>query len=822
MPLCKAERPSGGTTWWKALPLSLLEDKQHGEAKRAGGQGKGRVAIYAVKAKQEDAKAAAEVEAQQLKAGAPSLWDHSFRVVVRVIDQQEEKKNKSKSKKKKQQNEGWCVATARYLSQLKEDLRQVRALVGSVVASTDYKHQIGATLEDAVLDALLKEWAEAEASSEAGGEKEHDKKRAFGSVTEEELLRRGTAAVKSNYEVDSSTEILLADFTDLSVINGGTATQQPVKEEKGKEKEKEKESETPPQQQKEKEKEEKNKEKKQDKELQGWSWIGEEDGSKEDRKGKAASKKQKGEESDPFDKFISEFISESSPDVSLSKESGTLRDEARYAQTKTLKYSTLGKSATDRTATWASITVPPSRQQSARQLKVLIRKGVPDSRRAEVWKAVVGYHEFIATNKDHYEEEVVGRVFGHRIPTKFYLVPSFGGQFTPQAHYLTQDGAIAASRILCALAMEHPEVDYVPSLPDLVCIFLLFMPEAEAYVVSKLVLEESRIHRWFLCTGKQQHALFLLTFQSLIQKSLPKLFAHMKKLGVAVESFAEQWYDRLFVNSLPYQTVLRVVDTFLNEGVKVLYRIGLGILRTYSRHLLQCTNKDSFVGTLQQLTCQYEDTDRLVKKAFSETYLSRRHTHAIDAVNRPRVSSVNEPEYKPYYRPKVTDKSSVLTELEFEALWSLLPSRFCIHDPKLWYTSEEHGSRLTALLGKCSRQEPAILIIKSKNNSVFGAFVADGLQENREGYYGTADCMLFTLRPTVAKYAGRADGPAQFVSISSEDGLLFGEGKGLYVDKDLQEGSSEYCETYQNKQLHGDNEGSPEFECLVIEVWGFV
>lgn len=34
-------------------------------------------------------------------------------------------------------------------------------------------------------------------------------------------------------------------------------------------------------------------------------------------------------------------------------------------------------------------------------------------------------------------------------------------------HFLTEEGVSSARRVLCMIGMEHPEIDYLPMLPDL-------------------------------------------------------------------------------------------------------------------------------------------------------------------------------------------------------------------------------------------------------------------------------------------------------------------------------------------------------------------
>ena len=43
--------------------------------------------------------------------------------------------------------------------------------------------------------------------------------------------------------------------------------------------------------------------------------------------------------------------------------------------------------------------------------------------------------------------------------------------------------------------------------------------------------------------------------------------------------FLMQWFFSLFTINLPYNILMRMFDIYLYEGEKVLYRIGLAILK---------------------------------------------------------------------------------------------------------------------------------------------------------------------------------------------------------------------------------------------------
>lgn len=98
------------------------------------------------------------------------------------------------------------------------------------------------------------------------------------------------------------------------------------------------------------------------------------------------------------------------------------------------------------------------------------------------------------------------------------------------------------------------------------------MQESDAYVVATCMLNERNPNRYYFRPTKKGITLFLYTFDDLLNKHAPKIYAHMKGHNISSHHFADEWFLRLFVPIFPFATVLRIFDAFMNEGSKILYR----------------------------------------------------------------------------------------------------------------------------------------------------------------------------------------------------------------------------------------------------------
>ena len=75
-------------------------------------------------------------------------------------------------------------------------------------------------------------------------------------------------------------------------------------------------------------------------------------------------------------------------------------------------------------------------------------------------------------------------------------------------------------------------------------------------------------------------------FVKLVQRFMPILGDHFQKYEIQLSIVALPWFLTLFVNSLPLPYALRILDCFFMDGVKVLFQVGLAILKVNGDEIL--------------------------------------------------------------------------------------------------------------------------------------------------------------------------------------------------------------------------------------------
>jgi len=188
---------------------------------------------------------------------------------------------------------------------------------------------------------------------------------------------------------------------------------------------------------------------------------------------------------------------------------------------------------------------------------------------------------------------------------------------------LTLQGCEIADKILEMLAMRFPGL-VIPYIPDIVALMLHFMSKEEAFFTACSLVEYSRTDSFYFITSAQGPRLFLLVFRELVKIYVRPLFNHISDLVIDMADFAVNWFERLFIGVLPYQTGLTIIDNYLVSGSKVLYRAALAILTLCTPELLQTNNEEDFMYALNA-NCALITPEDMLKVIFQFPVKKKRY-----------------------------------------------------------------------------------------------------------------------------------------------------------------------------------------------------
>ncbi|KAK9158071.1 hypothetical protein Scep_004645 [Stephania cephalantha] len=270
------------------------------------------------------------------------------------------------------------------------------------------------------------------------------------------------------------------------------------------------------------------------------------------------------------------------------------------------------------------------------ELESLVRGGVPMALRGELWQAFVGlkarrvekyYQDLLAletTGSDAMGEHDVNihANLNKRSSTKSGRVfDKWKGQIEkdlprtfPGHPALDEDGRNALRRLLTAYARHNPSVGYCQAMNFFAGLLLLLMPEENAFWTLTGIIDD--YFDGYYSEEMIESQVDQLVFEDLVRERFPKLVNHLDYLGVEVAWVTGPWFLSIFVNMLPWESVLRIWDVLLFEGNRVmLFRTALALMELYGPALVTTKDAGDAVTLLQSLAGSTFDSSQLVLTA---------------------------------------------------------------------------------------------------------------------------------------------------------------------------------------------------------------
>lgn len=123
------------------------------------------------------------------------------------------------------------------------------------------------------------------------------------------------------------------------------------------------------------------------------------------------------------------------------------------------------------------------------------------------------------------------------------------------------------------------------------------MSETQAFFLLSVLCD--RLLPGYYSTTMYGTLLDQRVFESLVEKTMPILWDHLVKSDVQLSVVSLPWFLSLYINSMPLVFAFRVLDVFFLEGPKVLFQVGLAILRINGEELLDITDDGTFISILK-------------------------------------------------------------------------------------------------------------------------------------------------------------------------------------------------------------------------------
>ncbi|KAF9990589.1 hypothetical protein BGZ75_000786 [Mortierella antarctica] len=211
----------------------------------------------------------------------------------------------------------------------------------------------------------------------------------------------------------------------------------------------------------------------------------------------------------------------------------------------------------------------------------LIRVGLPNKLRGEVWEACSGSLYLRSMNPGEYTKLLKDNE-GKMSLSLEEIEKDLNRSLPEYEAYQANQGINRLRNVLSAYAWKNPDLGYCQAMNIVTSAILI--TSMYGALLDQTILED------------------------LLEKTMPILSKHLKKVDVQLSVACLPWFLSLFINSMPLVYAFRVLDCFFFEGPKVLFQISLAILKVNGDELLASKDDGAFMDVLKKYFGTLDDS----------------------------------------------------------------------------------------------------------------------------------------------------------------------------------------------------------------------
>uniref|UniRef100_A0A8C6JVU0 Uncharacterized protein n=1 Tax=Melopsittacus undulatus TaxID=13146 RepID=A0A8C6JVU0_MELUD len=259
------------------------------------------------------------------------------------------------------------------------------------------------------------------------------------------------------------------------------------------------------------------------------------------------------------------------------------------------------------------------RKKKEKQVKELVRKGIPHHFRAIVWQLLCSAQSMPI--KDQYSE-----LLKMTSPCEKLIRRDIARTYPEHDFFKEKDslGQEVLFNVMKAYSLVDREVGYCQGSAFIVGLLLMQMPEEEAFCVFVKLMQDYRLRELFK-PSMAELGLCMYQFECMIQEHLPELYVHFQSQSFHTSMYASSWFLTIFLTTFPLPIATRVFDIFMSEGLEIVFRVGLAVLQMNQAELLQLDMEGMLQHFQKVIPHQFDSgPDKLIQASYQVKYNAKK------------------------------------------------------------------------------------------------------------------------------------------------------------------------------------------------------
>lgn len=260
-----------------------------------------------------------------------------------------------------------------------------------------------------------------------------------------------------------------------------------------------------------------------------------------------------------------------------------------------------------------------ARKKKEKQIKELVRKGIPHHFRAIVWQLLCNAQNMPI--KEQYSE-----LLKMTSPCEKLIRRDIARTYPEHDFFKEKDslGQEVLFNVMKAYSLVDREVGYCQGSAFIVGLLLMQMPEEEAFCVFVKLMQDYRLRELFK-PSMAELGLCMYQFECMIQEQLPELFVHFQAQSFHTSMYASSWFLTIFLTNFPLPVATRLFDIFMSEGLEIVFRAGLAVLQMNQAELMQLDMEGMLQHFQKVVPHQFDGgPEKLIQASYQVTYNSKK------------------------------------------------------------------------------------------------------------------------------------------------------------------------------------------------------